>query len=322
MLLQENLMICPICNNETKTNVCSSCGYDRSSDGEQLPSLAVFPMPPASKSARIRKRYEATAERCAALERRVDALEACVRELQDRINGTIPSSPVPSREAKPAPAHKGFGASAHDALKPTPAASAAGKQKPYAAGDVINFGKYIQKSVSGALADDIEWIVYKADADKLWLISKKILEWKSMSPAEKCDWKDTKLRSWLNGEFLNKAFNDSEKERMLSMNEAFAVKTASGTAAASDEDSINNDKVFLLSKNAYHINYSAISSHKCEPTAYVRDASSFLVNGDWWLSNVGEYDAMTATTVAKSGEIRNVWKGYLRGVRPIIFIKR
>ena len=77
--------------------------------------------------------------------------------------------------------------------------------------ETIIFGSYEQ----GSGQAPIEWIVLDRQQDRVLLLSKYTLESKPFHEVEDWDvtWADCTLRSWLNGDFLAKAF--SEEERAL-----------------------------------------------------------------------------------------------------------
>lgn len=118
----------------------------------------------------------------------------------------------------------------NDHLASTPHRSA----KP---GEIINFGTYPQ-SVDGADRTPIKWRVLQNSGRELFILSEYILDCRRYH-GEYADitWRDSDLRKWLNDEFYNASFNDSEKR---------LIKTTH--CADNGEGSTNTeDKVFLPS---------------------------------------------------------------------------
>lgn len=92
--------------------------------------------------------------------------------------------------------------------------------------DIITFGTYPQTS-NGGDTTPIKWRVLKNTGNELFLLSEYILDSKqyhsdnigiAWSPKLynsnniNITWKDSYLRKWLNTEFYNRSFNDSEKK--------------------------------------------------------------------------------------------------------------
>ena len=112
-------------------------------------------------------------------------------------------------------------------------------------GDVVTFGRYPQ-SASGNDLTPIEWIVLDKDGNNnALLLSKCVLDF---VPFHKDDtyvlWEDCSLRTWLNTDFLEKAFDFNEQQSILTtkLDNSSQVSLYKGTAGNDTED-----KVFLLS---------------------------------------------------------------------------
>ncbi|MCR8845078.1 DUF6273 domain-containing protein [Paenibacillus sp. SC116] len=104
-------------------------------------------------------------------------------------------------------------------------------------GELITFGTYPQ-TADGADRAPIKWRVLQHTDGELFLLSEYILDSKRYY-RENADitWRDSDVRTWLNDEFYNAAFNDTEKR---------LIKTTHCTD--NGEDSADTeDKVFLLS---------------------------------------------------------------------------
>ena len=84
-----------------------------------------------------------------------------------------------------------------------------------AVGDVVTFGKYPQ-TAAGTDQTPIEWIVLDVQDGKALLLSKYGLEMKQYN-TEYTDitWETCTLRTWLNSDFLNKAFSSEEQSAIL-----------------------------------------------------------------------------------------------------------
>ena len=106
----------------------------------------------------------------------------------------------------------------------------------YAVGDIVQFGSYEQDGEDNG-KEPIEWIVLSNDGSKLFMVSMLALDdgvINNVSKKKKKDysWKNSDMRSWLNGEFFEQAFT-KEEAGFIADTELTDVGTT--------------DKVFLLS---------------------------------------------------------------------------
>lgn len=155
--------------------------------------------------------------------------------------------------------------------------------------DNIKFGQYAKSDVSGSNKEPIEWVaVEKDDANKkVLLMTKYIIDYQLFSDSDDIEWKDTRIRKWLNEDFINKAFSDDERIKILDtkLNNNYKYSWSKLNSDSDTyevhkaEDTI--DKVFLLStddiiKYFYNNNYNIdIADSSCEnkilstkPTSY------------------------------------------------------
>ena len=80
--------------------------------------------------------------------------------------------------------------------------------------EYMELGSYYQSS--SEVKEPIKWRVLKKEGDRALLISCKILEGQAFNTAESATWEGSYMRKYLNGEFLNTAFNDEERKRLKS----------------------------------------------------------------------------------------------------------
>ena len=128
-------------------------------------------------------------------------------------------------------------------------------------GDIIKLGSYKQDGAAVGVKEHIEWIVLSVDEaeGKALLLSKYVLNamrynessdldvrfpgWRDDNEKVSVTWQDCTLRTWLNEDFYNEAFNTDEKtciEKSLLKN---PDNPKYGTKGGNDTE----DKVFLLS---------------------------------------------------------------------------
>ena len=179
------------------------------------------------------------------------------------------------------------------------------KYAPYrVTGSIVAFGKYPQTE-AGTDQIPIEWIVLDYDEvnHKALLLSRYGLDAKPYN-TEYIDitWEECTLRTWLNGEFLNKAFSADEQSAILVTN----VDNSSDQGYSDwSTDGGNNtqDRIFLLSyaeANRYlGVTYEDSNNLKSRvaPTAYALAHRAYTEDskktedgaaaGNWWLRSPG-----------------------------------
>jgi len=227
---------------------------------------------------------------------------------------------------------------------------------PYKVGDIIKLGKYEQDGNLSNGKEDIEWQVLKVEKGKVYVVSKYILEQKKYhSNSDKVTWETCDLRKWLNNDFYNAAFSESEKNMIPSV----TVENKDNPYYGQDGGNDTEDKVFLLSLEdieTYFGDYSWVNDEYpegfnqnliCSSTPYVNktgipdalivvDDSSVLktkygytsdVNGhkscQWWIRTVGASQefVLGVTIVGSSGAGENFYTHYeSMGVRPAMYI--
>lgn len=128
-------------------------------------------------------------------------------------------------------------------------------------GDHIRFGQYMQDTGSFARAKPVIWRVLAKEENRILVISEYGLE--AMRFKEGI-WENCEMRKWLNNDFLNNSFSDTDKDLIPSVllknedNSEYDVKGGNDTT----------DKVFLLSISEADAYFSSNSARKCIPTAY------------------------------------------------------
>ncbi|MBR5917739.1 MAG: DUF4214 domain-containing protein [Lachnospiraceae bacterium] len=112
------------------------------------------------------------------------------------------------------------------------------------AGKTIKFGKYEQDGNEATGQEDIEWIVLENDGKGVFVVSKYVLDNHFYNFGEDdVTWETCTLRTWLNNDFYNAAFNDSEKAEIAMVTLENKANTYYNKPAGNN----TNDKVFLLS---------------------------------------------------------------------------
>ena len=173
-------------------------------------------------------------------------------------------------------------------------------------GDIVQLGRYEQ----GNGVEPIAWRVLDRQGNKILLISQYAIDYKSyngefnynMVAAKPTSWEECDLRKWLNREFLNMAFNETERSMIANtkcpVDQNPIYRTSPGNATT--------DKIFLLSIPEVEQYFKSKEDRKAVPTAYANKHDPFHpVAGAacwWWLRSPG-YDSINAAYVNFEGSV-------------------
>ena len=147
----------------------------------------------------------------------------------------------------------------------------------FQAGAVVKFGKYEQ----GKGIESIEWRVLDRQEEKVLLISRYALEWKEYHGSEAyITWEKCDLRKWLNNEFLNMAFSETERS-MIANTRCPADKNPRYSTAPGN---VTTDKIFLLSIPEAEKYFGSDEDRKAAPTAYAKKqgVDTSRSGNCWW----------------------------------------
>jgi hypothetical protein len=153
-------------------------------------------------------------------------------------------------------------------------------------GDVIEFGSYFRTKYKQKLP--IEWIVLNRqavsnEASKLLLVSKYALDCKPYNKRDEgITWEESALRTWLNGDFYDSAFNAQEQSAIALTDVLADVNPRNNTDSGND----TTDKVFLLSIDDAEKYFASDKDRKCAPTEYAI-AQGALTSEVYWVD--GKY---------------------------------
>ena len=194
--------------------------------------------------------------------------------------------------------------------------------------DTVAFGTYPQTE-EGTDNTPIEWEVLERDGDKALLISKYALDCIRYNTKDKSvTWETCSLRTWLNGDFYNKAFNAEEKRNIV-LSKVTADKNPS---YSTDPGKDTDDNVFLLSIPEVNNYLKDKASRMCAPTDYAVKNGAYTNNSDkvdgrascwWWLRSPGD-NCGDAASVSNDGFVH--LDGYNvtysdRSVRPCVWVR-
>lgn len=182
-------------------------------------------------------------------------------------------------------------------------------------GSNIYFGQYGGEVIS--------WTIVDKKDDNLLLVANNVIDVVPYDDAEKdTTWDRSSLRTWLNDEFYENAFNDGEK----SLIQTTTLEPERNTKYNYSVGSTTKDKIYILSATDAEKYFKEYSSLKvCNPTAYASSRSGGEIISNYWLRTPTQSNVHNASTVASlkgdidysgnKGEATNV------GVRPMMWIK-
>ncbi len=161
-------------------------------------------------------------------------------------------------------------------------------------GDTITFGKYEQDNNTSNGKEEIEWIVLAKENGKILVISKYALDCQRYNTTyTNVTWETCSLRKWLNGTFMNDAFDSPEKEIIAKE----TVSADKNPKYSMNPGNSTNDKVFLLSITEVKKYFTTDEARKCAPTAYAKSQGAWTsdsyktASGEatcwWWLRSPG-----------------------------------
>ena len=224
-------------------------------------------------------------------------------------------TPSPTPEPTPAPT---------PTPKPTPTPLPVPDLSGYYTGDTFTFGLYEQDNNLDNGPEPIEWIVLTRNGDRILALSMKALYGRKFNKNVNSTWENCSLRTWLNNDFLNDAFNPVELAMIPTVTVSAEKNPKQPQTPAGNA---TKDKVFLLSMNEGTKYLKGKSYLKCYPTKYAvaNGCNKDDKTGEcwWWFRTPG---INTKRAVFYSVNSRKIYdRGYgvhQKGgaVRPAIWI--
>ena len=158
-------------------------------------------------------------------------------------------------------------------------------------GEIVEFGNFHGSS---------EWKVIAKEDGRALLLSKYGVDNQCYEREYTyVTWETSGARKWLNGEFIDEAFSDEEKEQILVTDVAADENPDFRVSCGND----TKDKVFLLSVEEVN-KYLSAEDASCEATEYAKSRGLFVEYSGkswWWLRTPG-YTALNASFVHANGE--------------------
>lgn len=194
----------------------------------------------------------------------------------------------------------------------------------YSVGDIVKFGKYYNDSAD--VMSEIEWVVIDIDEDEnLTLWSNDALDVK-IYDSDGNIWEKSDLRTWLNSEFYNNAFNADEKRRIVETKVTRENNIRNGVYDGND----TTDKVYILSErvalaNDSYRNCKATNYAKNEYKKSGKNLKTYSIIDEWtndcayWFRNPGTYGQTNSIAwYREEGGFINQESSKLCFVRPVI----
>ena len=149
-------------------------------------------------------------------------------------------------------------------------------------GDIVTFGHYEQDNDTSNGKEEIEWIVLAKEDGKALVTSKYALDCQPYNEEyTSVTWEESDIRAWLNDEFYNTAFSESERSEI----ETTYVVNDDNAEYGTDGGNDTSDKIFLLSIAEAEEYFSSDEARECEPTKYAVAEGAYenSDNGNCWL---------------------------------------
>ena len=195
-------------------------------------------------------------------------------------------------------------------------------------GQTLEFGRYYSTIKDGiAEKDNIKWKVLDIVDDSALLMSCEIL--KNMQYHEfwnAITWETCSLRKWLNNDFYDLAFDDSEKEYIKIVD----IQNTGNEFSGIVQDFVTKDRVFLLSIDEAEKYFDQFNLMMTVGTEYAKDEGLWISKyassvgySVWWLRSPGKTQSY-ASLIHAGGSIGTNGDGVAtrgNGIRPCIWVK-
>lgn len=156
-------------------------------------------------------------------------------------------------------------------------------------GSIVNFGRYEQDNNYNNGSEPIQWRVLDIQNGRALLLSVYGLETMAYHyQAQPMTWENCSMRAYLNSNFYNGVFNDSERQWISQTWNSNPNSSSYGTFGGNN----TYDNVFLLSINELRYYFPSEASRKAQPTALARAHGAYgtadVSCAWWWLRSPGQ----------------------------------
>lgn len=199
-------------------------------------------------------------------------------------------------------------------------------------GHTVKFGRYEQDNDVTNGNEPIEWTVIKSESGKLMLFANNVLDCQKYyidTPERYYTWADSNICAWLNNDFLNNAFLEGEREKII-LTPVETYEEDLGT-----DESVNL-KVFILSHEEYNefdyttIRQNYINDIKLSEYAKARykeygyaSTGTSLVSNHFIFRDANEYGLYYLSGNKEKSKLNYSTVGMFRyyNIRPVIWIE-
>jgi len=183
--------------------------------------------------------------------------------------------------------------------------------------NVVTFGSYPQ-GANGEVAP-IEWRVLAVKEDKALLLSRYGLDMRPYdleTEDEFVTWDICSLRTWLNKDFLNRAFSKGGEKTIITMTVDNCENQNDGIPSGCNTE----DKIFLLSYAEAEMYFKDDNDRKCVPTEYMAKLVACECSSSWWLRSFSGSEC-SARIVSSNGYLwRDDYVNCCNLVRPAMWV--
>ncbi len=193
-------------------------------------------------------------------------------------------------------------------------------------GKTVYFGIFEQDNNLTSNQEPIAWTIMCEKNDQYLLYSNSVLYALKYSDNQTDEWNDTIISAWLNNEFINTAFSESEKA-------ALVKETLDSEYLGNKKQYTNENLVFTLSTHELNYFSTAIknsSFYFCVASYYAQN-----INDTYIYNNVDttEYNGMADFWVRSNTVFPTIngprggfeiqeYSGQVYGIRPAIWVKK
>lgn len=207
--------------------------------------------------------------------------------------------------------------------------------------DSVTFGSYPQSDENGESSEPIEWIVLNKKDDKVFLLSKYILDCDNYNDTKTdVTWEESYIRKFLNGNFYDEAFDSAEQNIILNKKivNNDTINKVIGGEQRTPAGNNTTDKIFLLSINVAEKYFKSNTNLATKATDFAKrpiyrkngisrrlNDKAFLSNGcsSYWLRSPGLLED-EAAFVSETGHVwklgHDVFGNEMLGIRPAMWI--
>lgn len=168
-------------------------------------------------------------------------------------------------------------------------------------GSLVNFGSYEQDNDTSNGAEPIAWRVLKREQERVLLLSEVCLDARPYHTKNMdITWAESDIRSWLNGAFIDSAFDGQEQLILLET----TIVNKSNAKYKTNGGKETQDKVFLLSQEEAEKFFTSLNERKTQGSILAVAGMKMSTNKyvKWWLRSPGS-TSRVATTVNSTGTV-------------------